>query len=101
MTQPTTPLSWTHTDTEEYLRVNPLPADFLWRHRNGENAEVKPTYNVPNYGKWLHETPYFPGLFELIHDLLFNSGHRLPDTAALVAQLDSIRKHRDGQLKLL
>lgn len=94
------PLSWTHADTIEYLRTNPLPADFVWRHHDGENAEVKPTYSIKNYGKWLAETPYFPGLFELIHDLLFSAGSKLPDTATLVAQLTAIRKEREGQLKL-
>ncbi len=100
MDQDATPAEWKPADTIEYLRLNPLPADFVWRHNNGENATVKPTYNVANYGKWLAETPYFPGLFELIHDLLFSAGSRLPDTLTLTAQLAAIRKERDGQLKL-
>lgn len=94
------PLTWTHADTIGYLSANPLPVDFLWRYKDGENAPVRPSYNVANYGKWLHDTPYFPGLFELIHDLLFSAGSRLPDTETLVRQLTAIRTEREGQLKL-
>lgn len=91
---------WTQEDTIDYLRLNPLPADFIWKNRTGQNAAVKPSYNVANYGKWLHETPYFPGLFELIHDLLFSAGSRLPSITTLTDQLARIRRERDGQLKL-
>jgi hypothetical protein len=91
--------TWTHADTIEYLRLNPLPPDFLWRHRDGKLAEVKPSYSVQNFGKWLKETPYFPGLFELIHSILLPSP-RLPAIATLTAELLKIRKEREGQLSL-
>lgn len=93
--------TWTQEDSIDYLTLNPLPADFVWKNRDGKMAEVRPTYSVTNYGKWLHETPYFPGLFELIHDLLFLSGKRLPDIHSLAAQLRKIHLEREGQMKLL
>lgn len=101
--------SWTYADTAAYLKANPLPADFLWRKNEPTKhlplaqqplAGVRPTYAVADYGKWLRETPYFPGLFELIHDLLF-SHPGLPDVATLAAQLTQIRRERDGQQELL
>lgn len=98
------PPSWTHADTEAYLDENPLPVDFQWFHRNKDAhgnpllATVKPTYAIHGgYGKWLHDTPYFPGLFELIHDLLFHSGATVPDIETLTAQLERIKAERTGQ----
>lgn len=92
--------SWTPNDTSEYLRLNPLPADFVWLNNKHQPATVKPTYNVADYGKWLRETPYFPGLFELIHDILFSKGNHLPDIGALATELVRIHKERTGQMKL-
>jgi hypothetical protein len=95
---------WTHRDTMDYLTANPLPVDFVWRHRDDPpsakaNKPVHPKYVVEHYGKWLHDTPYFPGLFELIHDILFHAP-TLPSTAGLVEQLVAIRREREGQQTL-
>lgn len=63
--------TWTRDATMRYLNGNPLPADFTWPHRDGGERPVRPVHQmVEGYGKWLRETPYFPGLFELIHDIL-------------------------------
>lgn len=91
---------WTKADTTEYLSANPLPQGFRWRHRDGSLAPVHPTYGVANYGKWLHDTPYFQGLFEEIHDLIVAAGAKLPPIEEIVAQLDSIRRTRESQQKL-
>jgi hypothetical protein len=96
----TTPAQWTKADTMEYLSTNPLPQDFAWRHKNGQLTAVQPSYAVSDYGKWLHDTPYFQGLFELIHDLILAAGSTLPDIGAIVAQLNQIRREREGQGKL-
>lgn len=98
------PPSWTHQDTMDYLTANPLPVSFFWIHRDpGEDGKpklesTKNQYAIKGgYGKWLHDTPYFPGLFELIHDLLFHSGPRLPDIEELVNMLERIKRDRMGQ----
>ena len=102
-----TPSAWLDTDTMAYLDMNPLPVDFQWFHRNKDKAGkpllvvVKPTYHIRDgYGKWLHDTPYFPGLFELIHDLLFHSGAQLPGITTLTATLERIKAERIGQADL-
>lgn len=62
---------WEHGDTRQYLDANPLPVDFLWADQDGAERPVQPRHkSVTGYGKWLQETPYFPGLFELIHGVL-------------------------------
>lgn len=91
---------WTKADTMDYLSANPLPTDFKWRRRDGELVSPQPTYAISNYGKWLHDTPYFQGLFELVHELVLAAGSTLPDVETLVAQLDRIRKEREGQMNL-
>lgn len=90
-----------------YLDENPTPVDFEWFHRDkgpgGKPvlAVVRPKYAIKGgFGKWLHDTPYFPGLFELIHDLLFHCGATLPDIETLVAQLEAIKAERLGQIEL-
>lgn len=101
------PSEWTKHDTMAYLTANPLPTDFAWRRSDGRKdadgrgalAAVQPTYAVADYGKWLHDTPYYQGLFELIHDLLFIAA-RLPEIHDLAAQLTTIRLEREGQQKL-
>jgi hypothetical protein len=78
---------WTHEDTRDYLSANPLPSDFVWPHSEGGKRAVHPSYRVKGgYGKWLHETPYFPGLFERIHELLFNLPE-LPPPEQIAAML--------------
>lgn len=84
----------------DYLSSNPLPKDFAWRHKNGQLVPVHPSYAVEAYGKWLHDTPYFQGLFELVHDLILAAGSALPDIATIAGQLTRIRKERESQGKL-
>jgi len=74
------PEAWSPENTQAYLSESPLPASFTWRHREGYEAPVVPSYRLTGgYGKWLRETPYFPGLFEEIHGVLA----RLPDEKPL------------------
>ena len=62
---------WTRDATMRYLNEYPLPRDFKWPHRDGGWREVWPTHRaITAYGKWLRETPYFQGLFELIHAIV-------------------------------
>lgn len=77
---------WTSDDTEKWLRLNPLPSDFLWPHRdkNADGSErlapVLPSYQLhKGYGFWLRTTPYFPGLFEAVHAILV----RIPPDASM------------------
>jgi hypothetical protein len=62
---------WHRDASMRYLNENPLPTEFRWPHRDGGERSVWPSHTmVHGYGKWLRETPYFPGLFELAHDIL-------------------------------
>lgn len=71
----------------KYLNANPLPVTFKWTHRDGGDRTVQPSHkSVTGYGKWLRETPYFQGLFELIHDVL-TPLDALGDSDWLVAQI--------------
>jgi hypothetical protein len=80
---------WTEDDVIRWLNDNPLPADFRWT-RVDRNRETKaktyspgtvvlPSHRGLLYGKWLRETPYFPGLFEKVRDVIL----ALPDDAPL------------------
>lgn len=72
-TEPLVPFTvppWSVLQTESWLTEYPLPADFTWLDRYGKERAVLPTYKVRGYGKWLKDTPYFPGLFEEAHDIL-------------------------------
>lgn len=65
---------WEHATTRRYLDANPLPVDFCWQDEDGDERPVRPRHtSVTSYGKWLQETPYFPGLFEIIHRVLVNA----------------------------
>ena len=67
-------LSWTLDCTMRLLNGLSLPKDFTWPHRDGGEQTVWPRHSaVVGYGKWLRETPYFPGLFELAHDILVDA----------------------------
>lgn len=77
---------WTADDTKEYLDANPLPAGFTWKHKDGGQRPVQPTYGVSSYGKWLRETPNFQGLFEEIHRTLA-AGSMLPSAEELARTL--------------
>jgi hypothetical protein len=76
--------TWTHTHTRAWLSAYPLPADFTWPDRDGQTRPVLPSHRSLSggYGKWLHETPYFPGLFELAHEIL----RRAPADAVLTPE---------------
>jgi hypothetical protein len=65
---------WDHARTRGYLDANPLPVGFHWPDEDGVERPVRPRHtSVTGYGKWLQETPYFPGLFELIHGILVHA----------------------------
>jgi hypothetical protein len=94
-------IPWTHEDTRAYLKSNPLPTEFVWkRSDNGQIEHVQPTYRTSEgYGKWLHETPHFQGLFELIHDLILEAGERLPDIDEIAAMLAAIKKRDEDNAR--
>lgn len=88
---PDVPAGWSHDDTEAFLTRFALPTDFRWERtekRDGQkfiepDQPVLPNYTISKgYGFWLRTTPYFPGLFEEIHDVLL----RAPDDQELTAE---------------
>lgn len=98
---------WTADDTERWLSLSPLPADFTWPHRdaNADGTErlqlVLPTYRLhKGYGFWLRTTPYFPGLFEEIHAILLRGGDELPTSDQLAEELRTRRAALGVQQKL-
>jgi hypothetical protein len=101
LVMPWAPVAWTAEDTMAYLTANPLPSDFVWPHRDGGLRPVVPSHSVlkGGYGKWLRETPYFQGLFELIHDLLLRADP-LPDAEGLARALNEVRRLRGEQKEL-
>ena len=90
---------WTKDDTERWLGDFPLPADFLW---NG--LKVQPTHRVlkGGYGKWLRETPYHPGLFDLAHEILaeVSVGQPMPSLHELVRKITERAARPRGQTEL-
>lgn len=91
---------WTKDHTQEYLDWNPLPVGFKWPHRDfrdqadGGLRDVQPSHKqVTGYGKWLRETPYFPGLFEVAHRILAEAPD-LGDAEWLAAELTTRRPRR-------
>lgn len=85
--------AWNLDATMRYLNGNPLPADFTWPHRDGGERPVRPAHSmVIGYGKWLRETPYFPGLFELIHDFLDAVPGEIGDAEWLAHELQALRR---------
>jgi hypothetical protein len=73
-----TTIAWTLDSSMRALNKLPLPKDFTWPHRDGGERPVRPVHGaVIGYGKWLRETPYFPGLFELCHDLLTDAPNEI------------------------
>ena len=62
---------WSQADTEAHLSRCPLPVDFLWPDGRGEKRAVIPSNRLSKgYGFWLRTTPYFPALFEEIHQII-------------------------------
>lgn len=104
------PPAWTPDHTEAWLTANPLPVDFLWRHRdpNPDGTDrlelVLPRYQLhKGYGFWLRTTPYFPGLFELIHEILWRmpSNGELPTAERMAITLKTIAEAKGEQLEIL
>ena len=89
--------SWSRDATMRYLNAVPLPAEFAWPHRDGGDYKVRPVHAaVIGYGKWLRETPYFPGLFELVHDLLAAAPQEL-DVGWLPCELQRLRARYEAE----
>lgn len=86
------PPPWTKDDTQAFLTAFPLPTTFSWPGRDGKLHAVCPKYQIHGYGKWLRETPYYPGLFEAVHEVLVGLGDALPTgDGELVAALEPRR----------
>lgn len=92
------PKGWTPDRTERYLNAFPLPEGFTWLDRNGHWKPVRPAHAERilevqrTYGKWLAETPYFPGLFELIHRLMvLHPGETVPTSREMAEKLEPER----------
>ncbi len=98
---PWVPVEWTPEDTQEFLTANPLPSDFTWDHRDGGKRPVVPSHSYlkGGYGKWLRETPYFQGLFELCHDVLLHA-KQVGDGEWLAGQLNEIERLKGEQKEL-
>ena len=88
---------WTREAAKRYLNDFPLPETFRWPHTDGGERPVQPVHlAVTGYGKWLAETPAFPGLFELVVDVLNDTALTADpgDGEWLAAELNSLRaKH--------
>jgi hypothetical protein len=83
------PPPWTKENTVDFLNRYPLPTSFAWPGKDGKPLNVCPSYQIKHgYGKWLHDTPYYPGLFEAIHEVLISFGENLPSEAELIAGLE-------------
>lgn len=62
---------WGHINTENWLTEHKLPVDFCWPDDHGVNRPVLNKHKLSKgYGYWLRTTPYFPHLFEDIHEIL-------------------------------
>jgi hypothetical protein len=95
------PADWTDEDVMRWLDDFPLPADFTWtrvdRTKDTKekietpNTPVRPAHHGVAYGKWLRETPYFPGLFERARDIIraIPEGKTLPTAEQLAEMLKS------------
>ncbi len=99
-------IGWSPDDTEQFLNRQALPADFTWPHRDrapdGREvlAAVVPSYRIhKGYGFWLRTTPYFPGLFAEVHDILMRwpEDEPLPEADALADALNQRRADRGQQ----
>lgn len=97
--------TWTKDSTSAYLNDEPLPPGFLWIHKDGGLRAAHPSYRVHGgYGKWLRETPNFPGLFEAVHEAMeraFRTMPTIPTQQWLVEELDRVRGEKIKGEKLL
>lgn len=83
------PPPWNEENTVDFLNRYPLPTSFCWPGKDGKPLAVCPSYQIKHgYGKWLHDTPYYPGLFKAIHESLIAFGENLPSDAELIAALE-------------
>lgn len=93
------PPPWTKDDTQAFLTAFALPPDFAWPTKGGGLRKVCPSYQITEYGKWLRETPYFPGLFEAAHGVLVRHSAEIlaeppdlpPEQGRLLRELDLAR----------
>jgi hypothetical protein len=91
---------WDAANTRRFLDKNPLPLDFTWVDQDGDERPVRPRHtSVTSYGKWLQETPYFPGLFEIVHRVLVNAP-LLGGAEWLVEELNQRRPPKQEKLSL-
>lgn len=90
---------WDDIASEGWLTEYPLPIEFTWPDRYGHERRVLPTYKLKGgYGKWLAETPYFPGLFELCHRILARApANQVLTPEWLVAELNKYRPTGEQQ----
>lgn len=92
---------WTREDTKALLNdLRKLPDDFKWPHVDGGERAVRPVHGaVIGFGKWLKETPNFPGLYELIHELIVRAPNDMLITPDWIAtELMALRKkHPDAR----
>jgi hypothetical protein len=92
-------MNWTSNATMRYLNDFPLPRWLCWPHRDGGEQPVRPSHEkVIGFGKWLRETPYFPGLFELIDDLLDAEPDELGGSEWLARKLTELRAKHEKNL---
>lgn len=103
---PVLPAAWSHDDTASWLTRFGLPVDFRWDKTVKEDGVkvvvpdqlVLPTYRLSKgYGFFLRTTPYFPGLFEEIHDILLRAGDDQAITPEWVAEQLLARKKARGE----
>lgn len=94
-------LVWNRIAAQRYLNDFPLPTTFTWPHKDGGERPVHPVHaQVLGWGKWLAETPNYPGLFELIVDILNDKAVREDpgDGVWLAAQLTELRTKHEKSL---
>lgn len=97
--------AWSRDDSMRYLNQVPLPAWFRWHHRDDADPKstrvARPVHSaVTGYGKWLRETPYFPGLFELVHEVLVKA-EELGDSEWLGHEVKKFHEAEQKQQELI
>lgn len=93
---------WSPKDTEDWLTKVPLPVDFTWPDDCRKERAVLPSNRLTKgYGFWLRTTPYFPGLFEEIHQIIARAPSDFEMTAAWLADELNQRRPRGEQQTLL
>lgn len=96
------PPPWSKDDTEAFLTAYPLPSTLTWPGKDGKTHAVTPKYKIEAYGKWLRETPYYPGLFDAVHEVLLAAGDALPDSdERILAALEPHRARITAEIEAL